>query len=387
MTEFVRPTVRPTGGTVYNGFDHIVFHVSNAKQAASYFCLRFGFQPFAYRGLETGSRDISAHVIKQNKIVLCFTSPLTGGPHAINDSIVRAGDLAADVAFDVQDCVAMYQKAVSRGAKSILAPVEESDENGSIIRATIQTGFGPMHHSFIQRANYTGTFLPGYAAVTEVDPLAAILPPPGALFIDHVVTNVADRQMNVAADWYEHVLDFHRFWCVDDEQVHTEYSALRSTVMTDFDRNVKMPINEPADGKKKSQIQEYVEYHGGPGIQHIALNTADLISTVRNLRSRGVDFLPVPASYYVDLRKRLRASPVDVKEDLDAVEQLNILVDFDDQGYLLQLFTRPTQDRPTLFYEFIQRANHEGFGAGNFKALFQSIEDDQAKRGNLNNSP
>jgi len=387
MTEFTRPTERPTGGK-FNGFDHIQFYVSNAKQAASYYCARFGFSPCAYAGLETGSRTVSTHVIKQNDIILAFSSVLNPGDldHAINQRILRAGDLAADIAFNVEDCKAIYDKAVNRGAKSILAPTEDTDSNGTVIRATIQTGFAPTHHTLIQRVNYSGPFLPGFQAATWRDPLAELLPSCGALFIDHVVTNVEDRKMVEAADWYERVLDFHRFWCVDDKQVHTEYSALRSTVMTDFDRKIKLPINEPAEGKKKSQIQEYVEYHGGPGVQHIALRTDDVISTVRNLKRRGIDFLPVPSSYYADLRKRLRRSPVEVKEDLDVLEELCILVDFDDQGYLLQLFTRPTQDRPTLFYEFIQRANHEGFGAGNFKALFTSIEGDQARRGNLSNT-
>jgi 4-hydroxyphenylpyruvate dioxygenase len=267
-----------------------------------------------------------------------------------------------------------------------LAPVEEKDEYGTVIRATVQTGFSETRHSFIQRNNYTGNFLPGYKLIDEEDPLLANLAPPNALFIDHVVTNVEDKKMETAADWYQHVLDFHRFWCVDDKQVHTEYSSLRSTVMTDFDRVIKLPINEPASGIKKSQIQEYVEYHGGPGIQHIALRTNNLIETIRNLKTRGVKFLNVPSAYYADLRLRLQRSQTEVKESLDVIEELNILVDFDDEGYLLQLFTKPSQDRPTLFYEFIQRQNHEGFGAGNFKALFTAIEGDQALRGNLTNT-
>jgi 4-hydroxyphenylpyruvate dioxygenase len=349
--------------------------------------MRFGFQPLAYKGLETGSRETSTHVVRLHDITIAFSSSLNPGDSEINRRIAQSGDLVHDIAFDVQDCVALYEKAVSRGAASVLSPVEEKDAHGSVIRATIRTGFSDTCHTFIQRNNYTGTFLPGYANITQPDVFASLLPTPDVKFIDHCVTNVEDRQMIPAADWYEQVLDFHRFWCVDDKQVHTEYSALRSTVMTDFDRVIKLPINEPAEGKRKSQIQEYVEYHGGPGIQHVALNTPALIPTVRLLKQRGVDFLNVPRSYYEDLRKRLRRSPVDVKEDLDVIEELCILVDFDDHGYLLQLFTRPTQDRPTLFYEFIQRQNHEGFGAGNFKALFESIERDQAKRGNLSNNP
>lgn len=384
MTEFARPTVRPQCGR-FNGFDHLTFYVSNSKQAASYYCARFGFQPVAYRGLETGSRDASCHVVRQNKVLYCFTSPYNPGTHEINHSLIKSGDAVHDVAFQVQDCLALYNKAVSRGAKSVSPPHEEKDSHGTVIRATVKTGFSPTVHSFIQRVDYTGPFLPGFAAINKPDPMALLLPSPNILFIDHVVTNVADRKMNTAAEWYREILDFHRFWCVDDKQVHTEFSALRSTVMTDFDRTVKMPINEPAKAKKKSQIQEYIEYHGGPGIQHIAHRTNDVIATVRNLKRRGISFLPVPAAYYRDLAKRLRRSPVEVKEDLKVLEELSILVDFDDQGYLLQLFTRPQQDRPTLFLEFIQRQNHEGFGAGNFKALFRSIENDQAKRGNLTN--
>jgi 4-hydroxyphenylpyruvate dioxygenase len=361
-----------------------LFYVSNAKQAATYYSIRFGCKSVAYQGLETGSRDVVTHVVSLNNIKLAFRSPLNPTPdHPIMQRIAMSGDLVHDLAFQVTDCVALYEKAMSRGAKSVLAPVEEKDANGSVIRATIQTGFSPTCHTFIQRNDYTGPFLPGFAAVTFVDPMIDLVPGPSAMFIDHVVTNVPDRQMNPACDWYAQVLDLHRFWTVDDSQVHTKYSALRSTVMTDFDRVIKLPINEPAVGLRKSQIQEYIDYHGGPGIQHVALNTVDLIQSVRDLKRRGVDFLPVPASYYLDLRKRLRRSPVEVKEDLDIIEELNILVDFDDHGYLLQLFTRPNQDRPTLFFEFIQRANHEGFGAGNFKSLFESIERDQDARGNL----
>jgi 4-hydroxyphenylpyruvate dioxygenase len=277
----------------------------------------------------------------------------------------------------------MWSKAVERGAISVMDPTTETDEHGTVIRATLQTSFSDTVHTLIERVDYTGPFLPGFEAVTKADPLASLLPAPSVLHIDHVVTNVGDGQMFDAADWYRDMLDFHRFWCVDDKQVHTEYSSLRSTVMTDFDRTVKLPINEPAEGKKKSQIQEYIEYHGGPGVQHIAHRTDDIIGTVRNLLARGVEFCEMPAFYYKDLRTRLSQSVTEVKEDIDVLQELNILVDFDEKGYLLQLFTKPCQDRPTLFLEFIQRANHEGFGAGNFKALFASLETLQAERGNL----
>jgi len=225
--------------------------------------------------------------------------------------------------------------------------------------------------------------LPGYKAITVDDPLHNLIPPAPVNFIDHVVGNQPDLEMTPVADWYTKVLQFHRFWSVDDKTMRTEYSALRSVVVTDYDEKIKMPINEPANGLKKSQIQEYVDYYGGPGVQHIALNTSDIIETVTQLRKRGLKFLDVPDTYWSTLRKRLAKSPVKVKEDLTKLQSLKILVDYDDNGYLLQIFTAPVEDRPTLFYEFIQRNNHFGFGAGNFKALFKAIEDAQKERGNL----
>lgn len=219
--------------------------------------------------------------------------------------------------------------------------------------------------------------------MTEEDPLARITPAVGLNFIDHIVGNQPDHEMIPVVEWYEKMLDFHRFWSVDDSMIHTEYSSLRSVVVTDFDEVIKMPINEPAQGKKKSQIQEYVDYWGGGGVQHVALNTTDIITAVTHMRSRGLQFLTIPDSYYKNLREKLKSSPVQVKEDLDVLQKLHILIDYDDKGYLLQIFTKPSQDRPTLFYEIIQRNNHQGFGAGNFKSLFEAIERDQAERGNL----
>lgn len=271
---------------------------------------------------------------------------------------------------------------MSRGAESVQEPKEESDEHGSVVTATVKT-YGDTVHTFVERHAYKGVFLPGYRAVDKVDPLATLLPSPGLQFIDHIVGNQPDLKMNEACDWYEKTLGFHRFWSVDDSQIHSEYSSLRSIVMTDYDEVIKMPINEPAAGKRKSQIQEYVDYHGGAGVQHIALNTNDIITALKNLKARGSEFLTVPDAYYDNLKARLAKSPVQVKEDLDVLKSLSILVDFDDKGYLLQIFTKPVEDRPTLFYEVIQRNNHSGFGAGNFRALFESIEAEQAKRGNL----
>mmetsp|Transcript_6601 Transcript_6601/g.11472 ORF Transcript_6601/g.11472 Transcript_6601/m.11472 type:complete len:385 (+) Transcript_6601:93-1247(+) len=384
MTSYEKPAKPDTGGS-YTGFDHVTFWVGNAKQAAQWYVARLGFQPFAYSGLETGSRDVATHVVKQNEIVFAFKSPLQPSGDVSDEMgkhLSLHGDAAKDVAFAVDNAKAMYEIAVKRGAKSISEPKELKDENGSVIVATIAT-YGDCTHTFVERKDFKGAFLPGFKAVTTVDPLATFTDPPNINFIDHVVGNQDDNQMTPVCEWYEKVLQFHRFWSVDDKMVHTEYSSLRSIVMVDYDRKVKMPINEPADGKRKSQIKEYVDYHGTGGVQHIALNTRDIITAVRLLRKRGVEFLTIPKTYYTNLRERLAKSPVELKEDLDIIEELHILVDFDDQGYLLQLFTKPVEDRPTLFFEVIQRENHEGFGAGNFKALFESIELEQAKRGNL----
>ncbi len=249
--------------------------------------------------------------------------------------------------------------------------------------ASIAT-YGDTIHTFVQRKRYHGIFLPNYVPVTEKDPLESLLPSAKLNFIDHCVGNQPDLQMIQACELYERQIGFHRFWSVDDEQIHTEYSALRSIVMADWDERVKMPINEPAVGKKKSQIQEFVEYYGGAGVQHIALNTNDIIGAVQNLRDRGSEFLTIPSTYYTRLRERLAAqSSIQVRESIDELEKLHILVDYDENGYLLQIFTKPIEDRPTLFLEVIQRYNHQGFGAGNFKSLFESIEMEQEKRGNL----
>jgi 4-hydroxyphenylpyruvate dioxygenase len=366
----------------FKGFDHVHFYVSNAKQVADWYCLRLGFQHVAYRGLETGSRDYATHVVRQDRITFAFSSPLLPKETEMGRDIFEMGDMVKDIAFEVADCEALYKKAIARGGEGVKEPETLKDEDGEVIVATVKT-YGKCWHTFVQRNGYKGVFMPGYKAVEDKDPLAKLIESPKLNFIDHCVGNQPDQQMVPAADWYEKVLDFHRFWSVDDKQMHTKYSALRSIVVTDWDEKVKMPLNEPAAGVRKSQIQEYVDYHGGAGVQHIAMNTSDILHTISNLRSRGVDFLRVPKEYYEDLRKRLSKSPVKVLESLDEIERLNILVDFDDKGYLLQLFTRCVEDRPTLFFEVIQRHNHQGFGAGNFKALFEAIEREQEERGNL----
>jgi len=273
-------------------------------------------------------------------------------------------------------------KAKECGAKVIHNISTESDENGTVRMATIKT-YGNVTHTLIERANYKGTFLPGFKPHYFKDPLENELAKPNLLFIDHIVGNQPDDQMIPIAEWYEKVLQFHRFWSVDDSIIHTQYSSLRSIVVTNYEETIKMPINEPANGLRKSQIQEYVDYNGGAGVQHIALRSNDIIKSIADLRSRGLEFLKAPASYYTSLTEKLKNSKVVVKEDINILQKHNILVDFDDNGYLLQIFSRPVQDRPTLFIEIIQRNNHNGFGAGNFKTLFEAIETEQAERGNL----
>ncbi|KAF8977999.1 hypothetical protein BGZ46_006948 [Entomortierella lignicola] len=365
----------------YEGFDHVVFWVGNAKQAASFYTTRFGFKEIAYRGLETGHRDICSHVIQQDKIVFVFQSPLNPNNKVFSDHLALHGDGVKDVAFTVDDVHSIYNRAIEKGAKSIRAPYEEKDEHGSVLMATIAT-YGDTEHTFVQRNGYKGIFLPGYVLPRSRDPLEDILPVVGLNYIDHCVGNQPDGEMLQACEMYEQQLGFHRFWSVDDSQIHTEYSALRSIVMADPTDKVKMPINEPAAGKKKSQITEYCEYYGGAGVQHIALNTNNVIQAVSNLRARGMEFLTVPSSYYENLRLRLQGSVTKIAEDLDTIQKLDILVDYDESGYLLQIFTKPIQDRPTVFIEIIQRRGHEGFGAGNFKALFEAIEREQEIRGN-----
>jgi len=256
------------------------------------------------------------------------------------------------------------------------------DKHGKVKFAVVQT-YGDTTHTLIEKQNYRGLYLPGFEAPLFRDPLLKKLPPAKLNFIDHIVGNQPDQEMLPVVEWYQRNLQFHRFWSVDDKQLHTEFSALRSIVMANYEETIKMPINEPAMGKKKSQIQEYVEYYGGPGVQHIALNTSDIIASITNLKERGMEFMSVPSTYYQQLRERLKTAKIKVKENIDKLEELKILIDFDEKGYLLQIFTKPVQDRPTVFLEVIQRYNHEGFGAGNFKSLFEAIEIDQDARGNL----
>lgn len=376
------PTVRPEIGK-FLAFDHIVFWVGNAKSTASHYCARYGFEYLAYRGLENGSKQLACHVVKNGKVIFEFQSPYEPNDSlGIGAHISKHGEGARDVAFMVEDSAGIHNKAVSRGAKSVREPETLTDEHGTVVVSSVQP-YNDAIHTFVERKEYKGAFMPGYIPHPLKDPLNAILPPVLMERLDHTVCNQEVGEMEPTAVWYEKFLDFHRFWSVDENVLHTDYSALRSTVMTDFDHNIKLPINEPAPGLKKSQIQEFVEYYGGPGVQHIAIKTPDLLSTIHALRARGVEFLTVPEKYYENLRKNIPHMTVHIKEDIDVIQKLGILVDYDDKGYLLQLFTKPIEDRPTLFFEFIQRNNHNGFGVGNFKSLFQAIEDEQARRGNL----
>ncbi|XP_033322175.1 4-hydroxyphenylpyruvate dioxygenase [Megalopta genalis] len=380
MTTYTDKGPKPLGGK-FLSFDHVTFWVGNAKQAAGYYCSRMGFEPLGYRGLETGTREIASHVVKQNKIIFVFESPYKPDNDEIGRHVLRHGDGVRDIAFNVEDIYTIVKIAKERGAKIIKNIWEEKDEYGVVKFATIQT-YGDTHHTLIDRSKYKGFFLPGFQQLPE-DKSIKNLPKVGLNFVDHIVGNQPDKQMEPVAKWYEECLQFHRFWSVDDSQLHTEYSALRSIVMTNWEETVKMPINEPATGKKRSQIQEYVEYYGGAGVQHIALNTDNIIKAIQNLQARGMEFLNVPDSYYDMLRNRLKNSGVKILEDLNTLQKLKILIDYDEDGYLLQIFTKNMQDRPTLFIEVIQRRNHNGFGAGNFQALFEAIEMEQAKRGNL----
>jgi 4-hydroxyphenylpyruvate dioxygenase len=313
-----------------------------------------------------------------------LTSPLTNDSEFAKEHsnhLAKHGDGVKDMALAVEDCEKAYKVAVSRGAVSVKEPTKLEDKDGFVIIAAVQT-YGDTIHTLIQRDQFTGFFLPGYTEAKE-DPLNEILGKTEYGFIDHIVGNHPLGDMEPTVQWYEKMLDFHRFWSIDDSIIHTEYSSLKSIVVADWDEVIKMPQNEPAIGKRKSQIQEYVDYYYGSGVQHVAINIPDIIETVSNLTKRGLQFLSIPDKYYENLRKRLAHAKISVKEDIDTLQKLKILIDYDDQGYLLQIFTKPVEDRPTLFFEFIQRNNHHGFGAGNFKSLFEAIEKEQEKRGNL----
>lgn len=360
------------------GTDYVEFYVGNAKQSAHFYKTAFGFQSYAYKGLETGSKDQVSYVLKQDKIKLVLTTPLTS-KSPINNHIVKHGDGVKVIALWVDDARKAYQETTSRGAKSYMEPVVEKDDLGEVVRAGIYT-YGETVHMFVERKNYNGTFLPGFREwKSDYNPT-----PVGLKYIDHMVGNVGWNQMNTWVKWYEDVMGFENFLSFDDKQIHTEYSALMSKVMSNGNGRIKFPINEPAKGKKKSQIEEYLDFYEGAGVQHIAVATDDIISTVSQLRERGVEFLSrPPEAYYQAVPGRLEEHSHELREDIETLKSLGIMIDADEEGYLLQIFTKPVEDRPTLFFEIIQRMGAKGFGAGNFKALFESIEREQAQRGTL----
>ncbi|XP_072445609.1 4-hydroxyphenylpyruvate dioxygenase isoform X2 [Chiloscyllium punctatum] len=386
-SQFIQTTYTDKGEKLEKGrfvsFHHATFWVGNAKQAASYYCNKFGFESVAYKGLESGHRDRVSHVIRQNKIFFVFQSALNPGDQEMTNHLGKHGDGVKDIAFQVEDCNFLVKKAKEQGAIIMKEPWIEEDSYGKVKYAVLKT-YGDTTHTFVEYLGpYHGLFLPGYMKPLFKDPLLSKLPPVNLNFIDHIVGNQPDDEMVPVVEWYQNCLKFHRYWSVDDKQIHTNYSSLRSIVVANYEETIKMPINEPAAGKKKSQIQEYVDYNGGPGVQHIALNTSDIIQSITSLKSRGMEFLMAPDTYYDQLKEKLKTAKIKVKEDLKKLQELKILVDFDEKGYLLQIFTKPVQDRPTLFLEVIQRYNHNGFGAGNFKSLFEAIEYDQDARGNL----
>ncbi|KFA81832.1 hypothetical protein S40288_01715 [Stachybotrys chartarum IBT 40288] len=384
----------------FTGYDHVTWWVGNAKQAAAYYTNLFDFRIIAYKGLETGSRYFASYAVASNDVRFVFASPLRSEANLPADEPIspedrtllrnmhahleKHGDAVKDVAFEVDNVEGVYYKAVQEGAVAVQEPLISKDpEFGSVTTAVICT-YGDTTHTLISRQSYSGPFLPGFRAVNKPGPSSSLPRVPLAR-IDHCVGNQSWDEMDSACAFYEQCLSFHRFWSVDDSQICTEFSALKSIVMASPNNIVKMPINEPAAGKKKSQIEEYVTFNSGAGVQHIALLTYDIISAVSALRARGVEFINVPPTYYDTMRQRLKTDrrSWELKEEFETIQRLNILIDYDEGGYLLQLFTKPLMDRPTVFIEIIQRNEFDGFGAGNFKSLFEAIEREQAERGNL----
>ncbi len=356
-----------------NGTDYVEFYVGNAKQASHYYRTAFGYQLIGYRGPETGVRDRASYLLQQGKIRLVLTTPLTPDSE-IAAHVQRHGDGIRDYALWVDDAQSAYDTAISRGAIPIHGPVTTRDAHGEVVIAAIGT-YGDTIHSLVERKHYNGVFLPGFEPISPRYQPASV----GLQYVDHCVGNVELGQMNRWVHYYGEVMGFRNLMTFDDDDISTEYSSLMSKVMSNGDDKIKFPINEPAHGKKKSQIEEYLDFYGGPGAQHLALATDDILKTVTELRDRGVEFLSVPTSYYRELQNRVGA----IDEPIAELEALGILVDRDPDGYLLQIFTKPVEDRPTLFYEIIQRKGAKSFGKGNFKALFEAIEREQALRGNL----
>jgi len=355
------------------GTDYVEFYVGNAKQAAHFYKTAFGFQSLAYAGPETGVKDKVSYVICQNKLTFVLTTPLRGD-NEIADHIYKHGDGVKVLALKVDDATNAWQETTKRGAKSYLAPTTLKDADGEVVISGIHT-YGETVHVFVERNNYKGFFMPGFRKwESNYNPTST-----GLLYVDHCVGNVGWYQMNPWVKFYEEVMGFKNILSFDDNDISTEYSALMSKVMSNGNGFVKFPINEPAEGKKKSQVEEYLDFYNGEGVQHVAIATADIVSTVTELQKRGIEFLNIPTSYYETVLERVGK----IDEDLAPLQKLGILIDRDEEGYLLQIFSKPLQDRPTLFFEIIQRKGAKSFGKGNFKALFEALEREQDARGNL----
>ncbi len=355
------------------GTDHIEFYVGNARQAAYFYRAAFGMSLVAYAGPETGQRDRASYVLQQGKVRFVLTTALRSDSE-IAQHVHKHGDGVRAIALWVDDARSAWLETTSRGARSLQEPTEFTDDDGRVVTSSI-AAYGDTLHTFVERKDYTGVFFPGYQAM----PADTIARPAGLLHVDHIVGNVGWNSMNEWVDFYSRVMGFSLYQHFDDSDISTEYSALMSKVMANGNGYVKFPINEPAEGRRKSQIEEYLDFYGGPGVQHMALATKDILATVSQMQAQGVSFLTVPHSYYTDLQGRIGK----IDEPIEELERLGILVDRDDEGYMLQIFTRPVEDRPTVFYEIIQRKGSRSFGKGNFKALFEAIEREQASRGNL----
>ncbi|GET41626.1 4-hydroxyphenylpyruvate dioxygenase [Microseira wollei] len=364
------------------GFDYVELWVGNAKQAASFYKTRLGFSLFAYRGLETGSRTWTSYALRQGEVTLIVSSALPPGNETFNAHLARHGDAVRDIAFRVTECELVYERAMAAGAVSVHPPQEYVDAHGRIVLATIKT-VGDTTHTLIERSGDGTTFLPGFVAINDPDPLAGRLASVGGLSLDHIGLNIPEGDLQLLVEWYERVLGFRRFFYIDDSIVHTQFSGLRSVVIADPSERIKMPLIEPASGLRKGQVEEFLEYHGGSGAQHFAVLTDDILASSQALRERGAETLKVPSGYYQRLHKLLGMADIKLQEDVEVLAEYNIMVDFDENGYLLQMFTKPMSDRPTAFFEFLQRRTFDGFGANNFRAIFEAIEQEQERRGNL----
>jgi 4-hydroxyphenylpyruvate dioxygenase len=375
-TTTIQPSVINNSTTDFlplQGTDYVEFYVGNAKQAAHFYKTAFGFQSLAYAGPETGMMDKVSYVIRQHKLTFVLTTPLrTANP--IADHIYKHGDGVKVLALKVEDATSAFKETIKRGAKAHLEPTTLKDDNGEVVLSGIHT-YGDTVHIFVERKNYNGIFMPGFREwKSNYNPTDT-----GLLYVDHCVGNVGWNQMNPWVKFYEDVMGFRNILSFDDKDISTEYSALMSKVMSNGNGFVKFPINEPAEGKKKSQVEEYLEFYNGEGVQHVAIATNDIVKTVEELQKRGVEFLSIPPSYYETVLERVGK----IDEDLAPLQKLGVLIDRDDEGYLLQIFSKPLEDRPTLFFEIIQRKGAKSFGKGNFKALFEALEREQEARGNL----